>query len=43
VGISGGPTLLATHHVTEAELRRAVAGVVRLRLRHGYLLALGAL
>jgi hypothetical protein len=37
------PRLLATHHVTEAELRRAVAGVVRLRLRHGYLLALGAL
>ena len=37
------PRLLATHHVTEAELRRAVAAVVRLRLRHGYLPALGAL
>ena len=35
------PRLLATHHMTEAELRRAVADVVRLRLRHGYLPALG--
>lgn len=37
------PRLLATHHMMEAELRRAVADVVRLRLRHGYLPALGAL
>ena len=35
------PRLLATHHLTEAELRQAVAEVVRLRLRHGYLGARG--
>ena len=36
------PRLLATHHMTEAELRRAVADVVSLRLRHGYLPALSS-
>ena len=36
------PRLLASHHASDPELRRAVADVVSLRLRHGYVPAVSS-